>query len=210
MYFIRTMGAIDLKLKDKKRQDILAAAIKEFREHGFAAARVDTIAERARVSKRTLYNHFGSKQALFDAIVEQILTDVASVPTPTYKPSDPLREQLLCALREYVCIIAAPDYISLSRLLAAEYMRDKSLAKRILTRPEFYVSPVLRIIEGAMKAGRLRQADAGAVSGQLLALVKNYYFWPQFMLGDEANAEDETLENCVDLILASYASKVGK
>jgi len=44
---------------------ILAAAATEFAARGFAGARVDRIARRARVNKAMIYYHFGSKQALY-------------------------------------------------------------------------------------------------------------------------------------------------
>lgn len=193
-----------MKIKQKKRDDILGAAIEIFKEHSFSAARVDDIAERANVSKRTLYNHFVSKQALFDAIVEQVLADVASIPVPEYQQKIPLREQLIASLSSYISIISDPNYIGLSRFLASEFMRDKELAKKILTRPEFYTSPIIRIIEGAVIAGLLKATNPQDISDQLLALVKNYYFWPQFMIGEDTVQDEKMLEVCIDLILTSY------
>jgi len=48
---------------------ILAAAALEFAERGFAGARVDRIARRARVNKAMLYYHFGSKAMLYRALL---------------------------------------------------------------------------------------------------------------------------------------------
>ena len=151
-----------MKLKDKKRQDILDAAVEEFRIHGFEAARVDNIAERGHVSKRTLYKHFDSKEMLFDAIIEIIMAEAAMIPTPDFEPGRPLRDQLISALQSYITLVADARYLSLNRLLAAEYMQDQGLAERILTRPELYVSPVSSILKHAMEKGHLRQADPNA------------------------------------------------
>jgi AcrR family transcriptional regulator len=49
---------------------ILAAATDEFARYGLGGARVDRIAERARSNKRMLYYYFGSKDALFLAVLE--------------------------------------------------------------------------------------------------------------------------------------------
>jgi AcrR family transcriptional regulator len=46
---------------------ILDAAVEEFARHGIAGARVDRIAEAARINKAQLYAHVGNKDALFDA-----------------------------------------------------------------------------------------------------------------------------------------------
>lgn len=51
---------------------ILAAAALEFSERGYAGARVDRIATRARVNKAMLYYHFGSKQALYRTLLRQV------------------------------------------------------------------------------------------------------------------------------------------
>src|SRR5215203_2297724 len=48
---------------------ILAAAAVEFAARGFAGARVDQIARRARVNKAMLYYHFQSKQGLYRALL---------------------------------------------------------------------------------------------------------------------------------------------
>ena len=53
---------------------ILAAAALEFAERGFAGARVDRIARRARVNKAMLYYHFKSKQALYRTLLRRMFT----------------------------------------------------------------------------------------------------------------------------------------
>ena len=50
---------------------ILAAAALEFAERGYAGARVDRMARRARVNKAMLYYHFHSKQGLYRALLRQ-------------------------------------------------------------------------------------------------------------------------------------------
>ena len=56
--------------KDTRRQALLTAALDEFFERGFAAARMDDIARRAGLSKGTLYLYFDSKEALFASLIE--------------------------------------------------------------------------------------------------------------------------------------------
>ena len=54
---------------ERTRERILAAALREFSDKGFAGARVDGIARRARVNKRMLYHYFGNKESLFREIL---------------------------------------------------------------------------------------------------------------------------------------------
>ncbi len=58
------------------RLRILEAARDAFAASGLAGARVDLIAERAGVNKRMLYHYFGSKRALFTAVLEQAYLDI--------------------------------------------------------------------------------------------------------------------------------------
>lgn len=59
------------------KRRILDAARSEFAEHGLAGARVDRIAEAGNVNKRSIYVHFGPKDALFDIIVALALSEMA-------------------------------------------------------------------------------------------------------------------------------------
>src|ERR1043165_8319926 len=54
---------------EQTKKRILSAALKEFSAHGYAGARVDAIANRARINKRMLYHYFGDKQALFREVL---------------------------------------------------------------------------------------------------------------------------------------------
>src|SRR4051794_30357270 len=54
---------------ERSRERILAAALEEFSERGFAGARVDAIARRAGLNKQLISHHFGGKQALYDAVM---------------------------------------------------------------------------------------------------------------------------------------------
>jgi AcrR family transcriptional regulator len=55
---------------ERTRRQILDAAYESFYQRGFARSSVDEIAARARVTKRTLYNHFESKDSLLAAVLE--------------------------------------------------------------------------------------------------------------------------------------------
>lgn len=55
------------------RARLLDAAYSEFAERGFAGARVADIATAADANKQAIYLYFGSKEALFDAVLEKRL-----------------------------------------------------------------------------------------------------------------------------------------
>ncbi len=57
---------------------ILAAAAAEFAARGFAGARVDRIARRARVNKAMIYYHFKGKEALYRALLRHVFARAAA------------------------------------------------------------------------------------------------------------------------------------
>jgi AcrR family transcriptional regulator len=59
-----------------KREAILAAALDEFSNRGFAASRLDDVARRAGVAKGTIYLYFRDKENLFQELVRAMLTPV--------------------------------------------------------------------------------------------------------------------------------------
>lgn len=58
--------------KDERRSQLLYAALDEFFEKGFSAARMDDIARRAKLSKGTLYLYFDSKKAMFQELIDEL------------------------------------------------------------------------------------------------------------------------------------------
>jgi AcrR family transcriptional regulator len=55
----------------RRREQIVAAAIEVFGEFGFAGGSIRTIAERVGVSHATLLQHFGTKEGLLMAVLEE-------------------------------------------------------------------------------------------------------------------------------------------
>lgn len=98
--------------RDRERTQgrILDAALAEFAAKGFAGARVDAIARRARINKAMLYHYFGSKEALFRAIlnrkIRERLQSLARLPEDLRIALDSLfadaaRDRLLIRLLEW-------------------------------------------------------------------------------------------------------------
>lgn len=60
------------------RENILEVATEEFAAKGLSGARVDTIADKTRTTKRMIYYHFQSKEKLYEAVLEQIYAKFSS------------------------------------------------------------------------------------------------------------------------------------
>src|SRR3546814_9139692 len=61
---------------DESRQRILDAATIEFSAKGYAGARIDQIAKRAKLNPRMIYHYFGGKQPLYIAVLETGLSEL--------------------------------------------------------------------------------------------------------------------------------------
>ncbi len=90
------------------QQRILEAALQEFSAKGFAGARVDVIAKRARINKRMLYHYFGDKEGLFREVLRRKIAErsawLAGAPE---EPAErlPIWFQLACRDREWVQLL---------------------------------------------------------------------------------------------------------
>ena len=62
-----------LRSPKRTRERLLQAAFREVYRSGFQSASLDTILASAKVTKGALYHHFGSKEALGHAIIEEVI-----------------------------------------------------------------------------------------------------------------------------------------
>ena len=99
------------RLTDRKREAIIQAAIAEFRANGFEITSMDKIAATAGVSKRTVYNHFPSKEELFAEILNQLWARISAEQSVVYNRDQPLREQLRQMLQAKVQMMADDNFL---------------------------------------------------------------------------------------------------
>ena len=133
-----------------------------------AGASVDEIAAEARVSKPTIYAHFGSKEELFRRIIAAIVEEAqasltAFTPAPAQDAYDTVRE-----LSEYAGIwmrsILQPDLLALRRLVIGEAARFPAVALAYYQGGPAHVEARL-----AARLGELAQAGYLAVADPLVA-----------------------------------------
>ena len=65
-----------MKKVNNSEDKIIQAALKEFSTFGFAGARVDAIAEKAKVNKAMIYYHFKSKEKLYEKLLSDVTANV--------------------------------------------------------------------------------------------------------------------------------------
>lgn len=120
----------------RKRQIILDGAIKVFTENGFDTSSMDKIAEVAGVSKRTIYNHFKSKENLFQAIVADFLEQRDEIKPIEYSNNVSLKEQLQKFAEAELYLINDPVRRGLSKLLTSVFLMDIDFGEATRTQYE--------------------------------------------------------------------------
>ncbi len=162
---------------EDRPEQIIKAALEVFGECGLANARLQDIAERAGVSKGTIYLYFTDKEELFREMVRKTAVaaieraeQVVSLGTPT--------EQLIAFMRGYWAFVRSPVFSTIYRLVLGELHQFPDLAK-------FYAHEVVArgqkllggIISRGIDAGEFREIDPMIAARMLVALVVMNGIW---------------------------------
>jgi TetR/AcrR family transcriptional regulator, fatty acid metabolism regulator protein len=100
--------------KGDKQEMIIDAALEVFREKGYANARMADIARRAGVSYGLVYHYFGSKEVLFDLIVETWWNDLYSMMDREKKADGDFSNKLIHIIQFFLdTYVQRPNLISI-------------------------------------------------------------------------------------------------
>ena len=145
--------------KDKRPAEIIGAALELFVERGYATTRLEDIAKAAGVSKASLYRYFDNKEALFKAMVKQVVIpqiEKAETTVKDYKGEiSPLINGMVVNWWETV---GETRICGIPKLIISEAANFPELA-------EFYVNEVIKrgrklvmkMIQRGMQSGEFRQ-----------------------------------------------------
>lgn len=195
------------RLTDRKRAAILDAAVAEFRADGYEATSMDRIAARAGVSKRTVYNHFPSKETLFTSILEAWMARGDREMELPYRADLPLREQLEDLVRRKMRLLHDPDFADLARVAIAAGVHSPELARQMVERLGAREAGLALWVREAAADGRLDLPDPAFAAMQLESLVKGFAFWPQIAMGQpplDAAGQAAVSREAVEMFLARY------
>lgn len=198
---------IPTRLTDRKRAAILEAAVDEFRKCGYEATSMDRIAASAGVSKRTVYNHFPSKDVLFAQILQRLLARSLEGLDLDYRADRPLRPQLLELVRQKLAMLHDHNFTDLARVAIAAAIHSPERAQEMVARMGDREEGLTLWIRAAAADGRLKTDDPVFASMQLQGLVKGFAFWPQVALGQPPLApaqQAQVADAAVDMFLAYY------
>jgi TetR/AcrR family transcriptional regulator, mexJK operon transcriptional repressor len=113
-----------------KSAAMVAAAADVFFKRGFADTTVEAIAERAGVSKVTVYARFGDKAGLFEAMVKHVAEDMQHGAPVHEKVSTDVSEKLISFGMGVMRELLSPRLVAFERNLAGELARHPDLAHR--------------------------------------------------------------------------------
>lgn len=143
----------------ERRQELIQAAEAVFLQQGFAAANMDHVARGAGMSKKTLYQLFPSKEALFEAVIWDHLTPLIAF-TPEEEGDDP-RSSLTALLLMAAERLLDWKHIGMFRLVSSEGRRSPELAQAFhRVGPGRGEGSLERCIAAHARKGKLQVEDA--------------------------------------------------
>ena len=195
-------------------RSVLLAAKRLFLERGFDGVNLDRIGKAAGVTRQTVYNLFGSKEAVFrsmvqmhwDAIAKDSEAVLAVSLDPTLGASAVLRQFGEAIVR----FVAETEQVAFTRLVIAESHERPWIAE------EFYRLGKKPLIEGfAMclqrlsTAGSIRCAQPIIAANQFFGMIQDMVIWPHVMAIGPAAAELPSAEIVVEEAVLTFLSRYG-
>jgi AcrR family transcriptional regulator len=162
--------------EDRPHQ-IIKAALEVFGECGLANARLQDIAERAGVSKGTIYLYFPNKEELFREMIRQTAVAAIERAEQADVPGTP-SAQLVAFMRGYWAFVRSPVFITIYRLVLAELHQFPDLARfyaqEVVARGQKLLSEIIR---RGVDAGEFREIDPMVAARMLVAIIVMNGIW---------------------------------
>lgn len=174
------------RIQKKNRAAILEAALEVFSAHGFRGATVDQIATQAGLSKPNLLYYFPSKEAMFTALLSELL-DTWLDPMRMIDPQgDPLQEILAYVQRK---LQMSRDLPRESRLFANEIVQGAPrMLEALSTDLRDLLEEKCALLEDWMAAGKINQTHPKHLMFSIWSLTQHYADFDvqvRMLMGDE-------------------------
>jgi len=186
---------------ETKRKQILVAATELFTEKGYAATSMDLIAKQADVSKQTVYSHFGSKDDLFAAAIEQKCDSYRMLDFSLEDFSD-INVTLLEVAKRFFTMLTAKETLAVHKICAYECKSYPQLSELFYQAgPERLTNEVAHLMAMLDEKGALSVANPHHAAVQFLTMLKG-----EAWLRIEFNTKKQlTPEEIDDYICATVA-----
>ena len=191
-----------------KRDAILDAARKRFFADGFGMASIEAIAEDARVSKVTLYKHFGDKETLFKAAVERECEQIRSHFSIDGSQDDPVRTRLLDIGKAMVAFLSRPEMVQFERRIAAETQLEPGIGKTFLAAGPHRMKAAFTVfLRSLVDAGELQIEDLDLAAEQFVSMCKGMGdLERRFGMPADPVRDRKRIEGAVDVFCHAYGT----
>ncbi len=181
------MAGLRERQKADRGRRILAAASALFREHGFDAARIEDIAERAGLAPGTVYNYFETKGDLLVAIVSLEVEEILAIGAGLVERDD----------------LGVEDAVA--RLIALYY--EHSLV--YLSKAMWRAAMALSILHPGSPSGRRYTELDRRLSAQICALIRRAQQRGRVAAGVDAEAVGQVLFNNLNMMFVEFVKDDG-
>ena len=189
----------------EKRDIILEGASKVFIEKGFSASSMDEIADVAGVSKRTVYNHFFSKENLFQTIAADFLRERDENRHIEYSQADTVNVQLKEFIKAELYLVDDPVRRGLTKLLTSTFLIDVEVGNTALSLYQPY-SGFIAWLNAAKDNKKLSFETPEPVARIFYGLIEGCLIWPALLSGEDSLKNAEPM---VDEIITVFISRYG-
>ncbi|MBP5855810.1 TetR/AcrR family transcriptional regulator [Marivibrio halodurans] len=193
-----------------KQAQILEGARGAFTTSGYEGTSVDEIAQRAGVSKATVYKHFADKKDVFLAFVRCECTRHAAQTFDTPPSEGDIRTILIGIANSYLHLILSNHAQAVFRIVVAESQRFPEIGRAFQEAgPETGRRRLERILAGGVARGELMIDDTDLAARQFLELCKADLFYERLYGGrtePTATERDVHARKTVDMFLRAYGT----
>ena len=189
----------------KKKASILDAAVQAFKELGYDNASMDYISEIARASKRTVYNHFTSKELLFQEVLGRFMQETSELKNISYSSSVNLSDQLTKFSQAKLAIVNNPEWLSLMKITAGVFITHPQLALETMTKIRETEDTLISWLEAAHDHKRLNVPNPKLTANLFWSMVSGAFFWPAIFQGPMPDSEIKQIQTeLITIFLARY------
>lgn len=198
-----------MKLTEQKRMQILDAAEDLFHSSGVEHTSMDQLALQAKVSKRTVYNHFATKDALFQAILQRMFDKLAQGSEVRFNAAEPIEQQLRRIAQDEVALLSSAAFLRVAKIAIMQVMQRPELAQLMNDSSLGCKRYIDRFLTDACSAGVLQIADIPFAGKQFIYQLKSFVFYPGlFGLEQQTPAQQaHIIDEAIALFLARYLAK---
>ncbi|WP_404418912.1 TetR/AcrR family transcriptional regulator [Marinospirillum sp.] len=190
-----------------KREQIIQAASDAFLQKGYQNASMETIAAEAGVAKQTLYNYFGNKDALFEAVVNLLCNCENEQLRSTDISSDRVEAVFQAYAQGLISDLLSTEDTALFRMMVAEALHFPNLGRMFFQAGmEKDRKLLVEFLTRQHEAGNLVIDDANQAALFIQGAL-NAYFRPKFIMTGESPSREEMqkhIDYCIDKILTLY------